>query len=75
LRGYQRGGLKLLVRNVTARSRQPGANLYLIADGQGRILSGNVESLEPGVLDRKAGLRGHSHIAASARRSAALARR
>jgi len=50
-RAYQRGGLKLLVRNVTARSRQPGANLYLIADGQGRILSGNVESLEPGVLD------------------------
>ncbi|MGE0283153.1 MAG: sensor histidine kinase [Rhizobiaceae bacterium] len=50
-RAYQRGGLKLLVRNVTARSRQPGANLYLIADSQGRILSGNVESLEPGVLD------------------------
>lgn len=50
-RAYQRGGLSLLVRNVGARSRQPGANLYLIADSQGRILAGNVESLEPGVLD------------------------
>src|SRR5690606_5391783 len=29
---------------------QPGANLYLIADPNGRILSGNVESLDPGVL-------------------------
>ncbi len=50
-RAYQRGGLPTLVRMVTARSRQPGANLYLLADTQGRILSGNVESLEPGVLD------------------------
>ena len=48
-RAYQRGGLPQLVRTVGARSRQPGANLYLIADGQGRILAGNVESLEPGV--------------------------
>jgi signal transduction histidine kinase len=48
---YQRGGLPLLVRTVERRSRQPGANLYLIADANGRILSGNVESLEPGVLD------------------------
>jgi signal transduction histidine kinase len=48
---YQSGGLPRLVRTVGARSRQPGANLYLIADSQGRILAGNVESLEPGVLD------------------------
>jgi signal transduction histidine kinase len=48
---YQRGGLPLLVRTIERRSRQPGANLYLIADANGRILSGNVESLEPGVLD------------------------
>lgn len=52
-RAYQRGGLPQLVRTVGARSRQPGANLYLIADGQGRILAGNVESLEPGVLDKE----------------------
>jgi signal transduction histidine kinase len=50
-RAYQRGGLPLLVRFVETRSRQPGANLYLIADPNGRILSGNVESLEPGVLE------------------------
>lgn len=48
---YERGGLARLVRFVTQRSRQPGANLYLIADPNGRILGGNVESLEPGVLD------------------------
>ena len=37
--------------SIEQRSRQPGANLYLIADPNGRILSGNVESLEPGVLE------------------------
>ncbi len=50
-RAYQRGGLPTLVRFVETRSRQPGANLYLIADPNGRILAGNVESLEPGVLE------------------------
>jgi len=48
---YRRGGLPTLVRVVDIRSRQPGANLYLIADPNGHILSGNVESLEPGVLE------------------------
>lgn len=48
--GYERGGLQLLVRVIQQRARQPGANLYLIADPNGRILSGNVESLDPGVL-------------------------
>lgn len=48
---YTRGGLPLLVRNINRLSRQPGASLYLIADPTGRILSGNVESLQPGVLD------------------------
>lgn len=48
---YQRGGLPLLVRTIERRARQPGANLYLIADPNGRILSGNVESLDAGVLD------------------------
>ena len=50
-RAYQRGGLPTLVRFVEMRSRQPGANLYLVAEPTGRILSGNVESLEPGVLE------------------------
>jgi signal transduction histidine kinase len=47
---YRRGGLPVLVRVIAQRARQPGANLYLIADPNGRILSGNVESIEPGVL-------------------------
>lgn len=51
-RAFERGGLLTLVRVVEQRSRQPGANLYLIADPNGRILSGNVESIQPGVLDR-----------------------
>lgn len=50
-RAYRRGGLPTLVRVIEQRSRQPGANLYLIADANGRILTGNVESIEPGVLE------------------------
>ncbi|AZO06105.1 MULTISPECIES: HAMP domain-containing sensor histidine kinase [unclassified Mesorhizobium] len=50
-RAYQRGGLPVLVRVVENRSRQPGANLYLIADANGQILTGNVQSLEPGVIE------------------------
>lgn len=50
---YQRGGIPVLVRVVGQRSRQPGANLYLLADPNGRILSGNVESIQPGVLERE----------------------
>jgi signal transduction histidine kinase len=50
-RAYQRGGLPTLVRVVEQRSRQPGANLYLIADTNGQILTGNVQGLEPGVLE------------------------
>ncbi|RAZ92986.1 two-component sensor histidine kinase [Mesorhizobium hawassense] len=50
-RAYQRGGLPVLVRVVENRSRQPGANLYLIADANGQILTGNVQSLAPGVIE------------------------
>ena len=50
-RAYQRGGLSTLVRVMEMRARQPGANLYLITDPTGLILSGNVESIQPGVLD------------------------
>lgn len=48
---YRSGGLPHLVRVVEQRARQPGANLYLIADPNGRILTGNVESLQPGILE------------------------
>ncbi|WP_336057862.1 sensor histidine kinase [Nitratireductor sp. CH_MIT9313-5] len=50
-RAYRRGGLATLVRVLDMRSRQPGANLYLLAGPTGQILSGNVEALQPGVLD------------------------
>lgn len=48
---YERGGLTLLVRTMERRARQPGANLYLIADPNGQLLAGNVENLEPGVIE------------------------
>lgn len=50
-KSYARGGIPALVRTIDYRSRQPGAYLYLVADPTGRILAGNVESIEPGVLD------------------------
>jgi signal transduction histidine kinase len=50
-RAYERRGLSGLVRVIAIRSRQPGANLYLVTDHNGVILSGNVEMIEPGVLD------------------------
>ena len=50
---YRRAGLRVLVREIDRRSRRPGANLYIIADNTGRILSGNVIALEPGVLDKE----------------------
>lgn len=49
---YARGGIVGLVRSIDQRSRQPGASLYLVTDATGRILSGNVQSLDPGILDR-----------------------
>lgn len=48
---YQNAGVVGLVRAVDRRSRQPGANLYIIATPQGEIIAGNVASLQPGVLD------------------------
>jgi signal transduction histidine kinase len=50
---YQRGGIPALVRTIDRRSRQPGANLYLVTDPAGRILVGNVEKIEPGILKRE----------------------
>lgn len=52
-RSYQRGGLPFLVRTVERRSRAPGANLYMIADPNGQVLTGNVQSIEPGVIARE----------------------
>ncbi|KAA0698123.1 HAMP domain-containing protein [Neorhizobium sp. P12A] len=50
-RAYDAGGLNLLLRTMERRSRQPGANLYVIASPSGDILAGNVASVQPGVFD------------------------
>ncbi len=47
---YERGGIAGLVRSIDRRGRQPGAYLYLVADPAGRIVAGNVQSIEIGVL-------------------------
>ena len=48
-RVYARGGVPLLFRQVNRKARQPGANLFLIADADGRVLAGNVAEIDPGV--------------------------
>jgi signal transduction histidine kinase len=48
---YRVNGVAGLVRVIDRRSRQPGANLYIIASPVGEIIAGNVASLQPGVLD------------------------
>ncbi|MEX3008094.1 ATP-binding protein [Hoeflea sp. TYP-13] len=50
---YRRGGVSRLIGHIDRRSREPGANLYTIAAPNGQILAGNVESLQPGVLERE----------------------
>jgi signal transduction histidine kinase len=49
---YQVGGVRRLGAIIEARSRQPGSSLYLLTDGAGEPLAGNVAQLPPGVLDR-----------------------
>lgn len=48
---YQRGGMRRLVFEVERRGRAPGANLYIITDAAGRIITGNVYAIQPGVID------------------------
>ncbi|MEM0899682.1 MAG: HAMP domain-containing sensor histidine kinase [Pseudomonadota bacterium] len=50
-RDFRRGGMRRLLFEVERRSRGPGANLYILTDASGRILSGNVFAIEPGVMD------------------------
>lgn len=49
---YDRGGLPMLARVLERRTRQPSANLYLIADANGQPLAGNVSAIAPGILDQ-----------------------
>lgn len=53
---YEHGGIPLLVRTIDRRSRQPGAFLYFVTDPMGRILAGNVSSIEPGLLNDTSGV-------------------
>lgn len=48
---YRRGGVTMLIGHVDRRSREPGASLYTIASRDGKIIGGNVQSLEAGILD------------------------
>ena len=50
---YERGGIPSLVRMIDRRSRQPGANLYLVTDQSGQILVGNVAKLDHDVLQKE----------------------
>jgi len=43
-------GLRRLIPMIDSRSRQPGANLYLVSDPNGRIIAGNVRDLDRGIL-------------------------
>lgn len=51
-RVYRGSGIVGLVRSIDRRSRQPGASLYLVTDVTGRILAGNVENIDAGILDK-----------------------
>ncbi|EFL88980.1 HAMP domain-containing sensor histidine kinase [Ahrensia sp. R2A130] len=46
----RRGGLAQLIRLIENRARQPGANLYLVADRSGRIVAGNVAQIDRALL-------------------------
>jgi len=48
---YRQGGIRRLVDVIGARSRRPGASLYLVTDFAGNNLAGNVSELSMQVLE------------------------
>ncbi len=46
----RQGGVRRLIDIIEQRSRQPGANLYLVADATGRIIAGNVRDMDRALL-------------------------
>lgn len=50
---FSRTGIQGLFSVLERQSRQPGANLYIIAGPNGELLAGNVAKLQPGVIDRE----------------------
>jgi len=49
---YAQGGIRRLVFVVEARTRRPGASLYLVTNFQGLPIAGNVTELPAGTLER-----------------------
>ncbi|MDR3407250.1 MAG: HAMP domain-containing protein, partial [Methylovirgula sp.] len=49
---YSEGGIAQLVSVIERRSRQPGAELYLVTTNAGEPIVGNVASLPEGVLSK-----------------------
>ena len=49
---YRSSNLRRLIRSVDRRARAPGANLYLIADAEGRIIAGNVRGIDETILQQ-----------------------
>lgn len=49
---FARGGILRVVRILDNRSREPGAGLYLVTDGAGQPLVGNISDLPPEVVTR-----------------------
>jgi signal transduction histidine kinase len=49
---YARGGVPRVAEIIEIRSGQPGASLYLVTNGAGEKIAGNVESVPPGMLSR-----------------------
>lgn len=45
------GGIPAVIETVSARSRSPGPALYLLTDGEGRRLAGNLEKAPPELDD------------------------
>ncbi len=48
----RRFGTARMIRMIERRSRRPGANLYHVVGPNGRILAGNISSIERRVLER-----------------------
>ena len=52
---HRTGGVAALIAAVEARSREPGANLYLVADANGATLAGNIAEVPRELLANASG--------------------
>jgi signal transduction histidine kinase len=49
---YETGGIRQLVDSIDRRMRLPGSSLYLVTNYAGEVITGNVRTLPPGVIER-----------------------